>query len=193
MRPPGPILEPGDLVLTRGKGWISKAIRFFTRGIGEPRTKVNHVGVITVGGALTTAVIVEAIAKVERNRLWMRYGPPDGDQVAIYRHRYLNEDGRREIVRKMESYVGRRYDWLSIVGHTLDYALLGVFLFRRFLRMKRYGQCVWCVTSSYHLGAGVTFGGPPAEMSPDHVWDSVNGHPVTWERVWPLGPLSLPG
>ena len=42
----GILLEPGDVFLTRGSSFISRAIRFFTRSIGEKRTKVNHVGLV---------------------------------------------------------------------------------------------------------------------------------------------------
>lgn len=189
---PGPYLEPGDLVLTRGKGWVSKAIRFLTRGIGEPRTKVNHAGLITAPGLLTSAVIVEAIRKVERNRLWIRYGPPDGDDVAIFRHRFITMEARARVAARMESFVGRKYDHLSIVGHTLDYFLLGAYFFRRILRRPRYAQCIWATAEACD-DVGVRFGGPPAEMSPDHAWDWVKSHPDQWEEIHPLGPLSTLG
>jgi hypothetical protein len=35
------LLEPGDIFLSRGSGFLSKAIRYFTRSIGEKRTKVR--------------------------------------------------------------------------------------------------------------------------------------------------------
>ena len=36
------ILEPCDVFFTQGSSFVSRAIRFFTRGAGESRTKVNR-------------------------------------------------------------------------------------------------------------------------------------------------------
>jgi len=71
------LLESGDIFLTRGCGFISKAIRFFTRSIGEKRTKVNHVGLVVQRGEVKTVIVVEALCKgVMRHTLWSQYGPP---------------------------------------------------------------------------------------------------------------------
>ncbi len=69
------ILEPADVFATRGKSWLSKAIRIFTRHIGESRTKVNHVGVVVEGGTLRDAVIVEQGAYVFRRLAFMKRYP----------------------------------------------------------------------------------------------------------------------
>ncbi|MDI6744701.1 MAG: hypothetical protein QMD07_04915 [Thermodesulfovibrionales bacterium] len=92
------ILKPGDVFLTRGKGFISKAIRFFTRSIGESRTKVNHVGIVIEEGTLKTAVVVEALSMVRRHRLWDKYGPPAKDAVAVYRAKNLSQEEIKTIV-----------------------------------------------------------------------------------------------
>jgi hypothetical protein len=44
---------------------VSRAIRLFTRVIGESRTNVNHVGVIVTEDDLRTAAAVEALTKVK--------------------------------------------------------------------------------------------------------------------------------
>jgi len=64
-------LEPGDIFLTRGCDLISRAIRFFTKSIGEKRTKVNHVGLVVQRGNIKTAIVVEAQSKVVRHKLWL--------------------------------------------------------------------------------------------------------------------------
>jgi cell wall-associated NlpC family hydrolase len=43
-------LQPGDIFFTRGTGFLAKAIRFFTRNIGEQRSRVNHVGIVAKEG-----------------------------------------------------------------------------------------------------------------------------------------------
>lgn len=180
------ILRPGDTVLTRGKSWVSASIRFFTRGIGEPRTKVNHVGIVTEGGPIETALITEAVRKVTKRPLWATYAP-QGDSVAIYRRRHLPIEDRRMIARKADSYVGRSYGYLKIAAHVVDYFLLGAFVARRLCRMENYPMCAW------HWGAAFAAAGikiaPVEELSPDHIWDHVNGHPDEWELVRPLEPL----
>src|SRR5262245_43542628 len=62
-------LEPGDIFFSRSNRFLGKAIRFFTRRIGESRTKVNHVGIVVQGGTPNQAVVVEALRTVERHRL----------------------------------------------------------------------------------------------------------------------------
>jgi len=43
--------------------FLSKAIRFFTRSIGEKRTRVNYVGIVVQRGDVKTAIVVEALKK----------------------------------------------------------------------------------------------------------------------------------
>ena len=74
----GILLEPGDIFLTRSCSLISKAIRFFTRSIGEKRTKVNHVGIVVQRGDIKTAIGVEALSKVVRHTLWSQECQGDG-------------------------------------------------------------------------------------------------------------------
>jgi hypothetical protein len=180
------ILQPGDVVLTRGKGWVSGAIRFFTRGLGESRTKVNHVGIVTWGGRIGSALLTEALSKVVTRPLWSAYA--GRGEVAIYRRRHTPIEDRRSVARKAEGYVGKRYGYLKIAAHTLDYALLGANVFRRLCRMENYPICSWLAARAW-AEVGVAFGVEYAECSPDHVWDYVNGHPEEWEAVHPLGLL----
>jgi len=46
------MLKPNDIFLTRGPGLLSRLIRFFSRTIGESRTKVNHAGVVAKEGGV---------------------------------------------------------------------------------------------------------------------------------------------
>ena len=76
------LLESGDIFLTRGCGFISKAIRYITRSIGEKRTKVNHVGLVVQRGNIKTAIGVEALSKVIRHTLYDS-PPPTGPCAKI--------------------------------------------------------------------------------------------------------------
>ncbi|MGD9268032.1 MAG: hypothetical protein PVH70_11390, partial [Desulfobacterales bacterium] len=58
------LLLPGDVFLTYGAGFFSKLIRFFTRTIGESRTKVNHTGIVVTEGDLESCQVVETLLRV---------------------------------------------------------------------------------------------------------------------------------
>lgn len=174
-------LQPGDIFLTRGRGLISRAIRLFTRRIGESRTQVNHVGLIVAGGTPQTATAVEALRTVERHPLEEAYGGAK-DEVAVFRPRGLTPDQIQGIVRAAEAYVGRRYGYGKIVLHALDWVLQGAYVFRRLGRMDRYPICSWLVAHAYGT-VGHHFGVDPGAATPDDIWDYVTSHPEEFERV----------
>lgn len=181
-------LLPGDIFLTRGPGFISGLIRFFSRHIGESRAQVNHTGVIVVGGPLTTAIAVEAVAHVVRRPLWVAYGPPKKDAVAIFRPLNLTPEETAAIVSAAEGYVGERYGYLKIAAHLADWLLFGAYVFRRLAQMDNYPICSWLVAHAY-LKAGKDFGVPAGAAEPDDIWDFVTKHPDKYAQIWPLSPL----
>lgn len=168
-------LQPGDVFLTKGPGLLSRLIRFFTRSVGERRTKVNHVGLVVQGGDLQTAVVVEALIKVREHPLWSQYGPPAKDAVAVYRPTDLTPKQVALVVAKARSYVGRDYGYLKIAAHFLDWALLGAHVFRRLAGSDRYPICSWVVAFAFEEVRSKFFGVDPAEADPDDIWDYVQG------------------
>jgi hypothetical protein len=50
------ILKPADIFLTKGPGLFSRMIRFFSRSIGESRTRMNHAGLVVEEGQAGNAV-----------------------------------------------------------------------------------------------------------------------------------------
>lgn len=185
-----PRLEPGDIFLTRGSGFVSRAIRFFTRHIGESRTKVNHVGLVVQGGTLEEAVIVEAVRTVRRIRLSEAYGG-ERDEVAIYRPLRLSPPKLQHIVASASGYVGRSYGYGKIVLHALDWVLQGAHVFRRLGRMDDYPICSWLVAHAY-ASAGVYFGVDPGAATPDDIWDYVTRRSAEFKRVRTLARLDAP-
>ena len=166
------VLLPGDIFLTRGTGWKSRLVRFFSRHIGESRTLVNHVGIVVRFGDVQKALVVEALSKVRRHTLGRRYaGTPH--QVGIYRP--CNVSGRM-IAKKAESYVGRKYGTLKLVAHFLDWCLQGAYVFRRLAFMKQYPICSFLVAHAC-AEVGITFGVAPAEAEPDDILDYITCHP----------------
>ena len=181
-------LQPGDVFLTRGNSFISKAIRFFTRGIGEKRTKVNHVGLVVEEGDLRTATVVEALSKVTEHKLWDQYGPPKQDAVAVYRATNLTPEEIQTIVATARRQGGKKYGYRMIVAHFLDWLLLGAYCFRRLVRGSKYPICSWVVAHAFER-AGKNFGVAPGAADPDDISDFIDAHPDIYQNVHPLTPL----
>ena len=194
-------LEPGDIFLTRGCSFISRAIRFFTRSIGEKLTKVNHVGIVVQRGDIKTAIIVEALSKVMRHTLWSQYGPPNKDLVAIYRATNLTSEQVKDIVAETEKQVDKKYGYLMIAAHFLDWLLgrilgwlLGwqfsnVYLFRRLIPGNKYPICSWVVADAF-AEAGKDFSAEVGMATPDDICDFVVKNTDKYEEIHPLKLLS---
>jgi len=183
------LLKPGDVFFTRGTSCLSRAIRLCTRSFGEKRSKVNHVGVVVEEGRIQTAVVVEALRKVSKHRLWKRYGPPKKDQVAVYRANNLKQEQIEIIVAEANEQVGRRYGYIKIIAHLLDWLLDGAYLFRRLTNDPRYPICSWLVAHSYSK-AGKYFGVAPGAADPDDIWGFVDKRTDIYEPIIELGPLT---
>jgi len=190
MSPNLTILYPGDIVLTRGSSWVSRAIRAFTRSPGEAPTKVNHAGAIVTAGPLRFSELVEAISTVVRRNLWAAYF--GRDQVSIWRAKNLTPDQRRKVAANAQEYVGRKYGYVKVVAHALDGLLGGAFFFRRMTGMDRYPICSWVVAHAYGK-EGFHFGVTDNAATPDDLWDFVNKRKDLYECIFPLGPLKDSG
>jgi len=181
-------LKPGDVFLTRGRGFLSWAIRFFTRTIGEKRTLANHVGVIVTPGDFMTCKAVEALVKVREHSLWEQYGPPKRDSVAVFRPLNLTEENVKTIVAEAKEQVGKKYGVFKVLAHFLDWCLLGAYVFRFVARNGRYPICSWLVAHAF-AKVGKSFKVRPGAATPDDIWDFIKNHPDKYEQVHPLQPI----
>ena len=191
------LLESGDIFLTKGSSFISRAIRFFTRSIGEKRTRVNHVGIVVQRGDVKTAIVVEALHKVMRHKLWLQYGPPREDLVAVYRATNLTVEQIKDIVIEAEKHVGKKYGFLMITAHLKDWLLgriLGwvfgwqfsdIYLFRRLIPGNKYPICSWVVADAFKE-AGKDFGVEVGMATPDDIWDFIQNNPDKYKEIHPL-------
>ena len=178
-------LKPGDVFLTRGNSFLAKAIRFFSRSIGEKRTQVNHVGIVVKQGTLESCFVVEALTMVRYHRLWKQYGPPSTSSVAIYRPVNLTEEELNIIVDEALEQVNKRYGYFKILAHLLDWFLLGAYVFRRFFKNNKYPICSWLVAHAYSK-AGKHFGVDPGAAQPDDIWDFIHDNQDKYVVIHPL-------
>jgi hypothetical protein len=176
--------QPGDIFLTQGDSFVSKAIRFFSRSGGESRTEVNHVGIVVEGGPMSKTVIVEASSKVMKHS-FDRYARSVTTKVAVYRPLNLTEEELAAIVTKANSYVGATYGYGKIVAHFIDWCLGGRYFARRFTSSDNYPICSWVVSYAY-MAAGKDFGVEAGAASPDDIWDFVTANPDKYVEVHPL-------
>ena len=183
------MLQRGDVYLTRSKSLLGWLIRVCTRDIGERRSKVNHVGIVVKAGGMREAVVVEALSKVKRHKLWKQYGPPKKGWVSVYRAKNVMPEEMEIIVAEAEEQVGKPYGHFKIVMHFLDWCFSGIYFFRWFARSKEYPICSWLVACAYGA-AGYDFGVPNEAANPDDIWDFVNARTDYYERIVHLGPMT---
>ncbi len=89
------------------------------------------------------------------------------------------------IVVEAAEQVGKKYGYLKIVAHLLDWLCLGVYFFRRFTNNGDYPICSWLVSHAYAM-AGKNFGCDPGSAEPDDIWDFVNQNPEKYQQIYPL-------
>ncbi len=185
------LLQPADIFLTKGGGFLNRAVRFFTRGIGEKRTKVDHIGLVVQSGDIHDAivVVVEPRTLIKRATIRSRHGPPRNDSVAVYRATNITQDEVNKIVAEAESHVGKKYGYLKIAAHSLDWLLLGSYVFRRLVPDGKYPICSWVVAYSYSK-VDKHFGVEPGAASPDDIWDFIMANEDRYAEVHPLKPLA---
>lgn len=184
-------LQPGDLVIVSGSGWISGAIRRLTPRRGGEPVWATHVGVIGRGGPREEATIVHARVRVVEEPLLERY-PPDGeDRVAIFRMLDLGWQHRHAIATEARAWLGSPYGGWRLLFHAGDYALGGRYVFRRLARMDDYPICSWLTGRAYEDAIGRRLGAPYRKATPHHQWRHVTEETYDeWATV--VGPSGWP-
>jgi hypothetical protein len=165
------VLRKGDIIGVRSKGLLSRGIAIGSLSIGESKTRLSHVGIITKGGTCREALITEALTKVVERPLLAYLGT----RMVVYEP--LISDVRRELLMsKAIKYRGQTYGYLKIVAHFLDFCLNGAYVFRRLCLMDRYPICSWLVANCYK-SIGIDLGKPVNEIQPDDIDDFCLKHP----------------
>lgn len=109
--------------------------------------------------------------------------------MAVYRANNLTPGDVETIVSTARRQIGKKYGYLMIIAHFLDWLLLGVYMFRRLVPGSKYPICSWVVAHSFGR-ANKHFGVEPEAAAPDDIWDFiVKKHPELYEEIHPLKPL----
>lgn len=178
------VLYPGDIILTAGTSWLGKAVRFFTRGRGESASRVNHSALVTFGGYLRDATIIEASLIVRERPLWSTWGGRK-DEVSVWRNRRLTTAQRITLAVTAQRYSGMPYGGWKLLAHAADWAIGGAYIFRRLTNLSASPICSQLIANAY-ASIRVLFGHSPASISPDDIEDFMMLHPEDWYCVLPL-------
>jgi hypothetical protein len=179
-------LKPADVIMSRGRGIFSESIRIATREQGEKRSIVNHVGIIESGGTLKSATVIESLASGTQRTSLSRYAKASGDFVTIWRLTSLTDQERGMIVRKAQTYIGKRYGWGMIAASALDWIIGSRWHFRGMIKPQEQIVCSSVVGMSY---AEIGYSFLPAHkeradtISPDDIWDKIAGDLTKWLPV----------
>jgi len=177
----------GDVVLVRGAGWVSSAIRLMTREPGEGRTDVSHVALVLAppmaGRNVYTSTLIEALARGVEVRELEAYM---GKSFEIWRHHDSALAGRAAEYALFRE--GQRYGYTKLALHFLDYALFRNRwrVFRRASSIDRWPICSYLVADAYR-DAGFTWydarcGGElnPRVATPDDLADVIKTSGEWW-------------
>jgi len=171
------VLHPGDVVLTVSGSFLSRAIRRFTRGLREPRTRFSHCELVVISGTLESADVVSA----DGHGITLRkiYPKHTGHQVAVYRLHWtknpeLNLKIGWNIASRIRTKLGAPYPIWRLFMHLLDWFLLDAFVFRRAGRSSKTMECSSLV--AWAVEPYVKFRDRPWYLiSPDDIDDSIQG------------------
>ena len=147
-------------------------------------------------GPIVDWVIAEALGKggFQDRRLLEVYGDPRLYSIAVARHKLATPAHRDKMLAACESLIGRKYGYLKLGAHVLDYGLTSfwnlaggrgdVLAFRWLCRSERYPICSWASLYIYRK-AGLPFSTPLETGSPDDLWDECRRKAIEiW--VWPF-------
>lgn len=173
------LLQVGDIIQVYGSGLLPRLIRRFTRRREEGPTWASHTAMVLT--ADPAVILIEARLQVGVRTL-AAYGRTRQPLVIHRIPDGLTTQQERDLCTKALDYEGRWYGFLKLFAHAFDYAIGGVYLFRRLARSDRYPICSWVVAYVYQRKLGLKFGVEPNAASPDDILDYCVQE--GWQLVW---------
>jgi hypothetical protein len=177
-----PHLFPADIVLTRGEGWMSKAIRWFgARKSGSSR--VNH-----AAGAIDSRLVIESLNRVKVRDFWKAYADTP---LCVWRFRRFTMDERNTISDLLLDHDSEGYGWGKIGLLALDSLIPGQhYPFSRWLGVSHFKVCSNLLAYSYTKATGKNwFGLNWRSVTPDAIDDFCHANPQDWQLVWDTLPM----
>ena len=138
-----PTLLPGDILLSRSKTWISKAIRYFEkRKTGA--AGYSHAA-LSIVGLSEKPEVIEALWSVTRGPL-EKY---EGQEIVIYRHKQLTPGQRNEIALAAISRERKGYGITKIPLFALD-SIFRPYRFTKWFGVSNFQVCSELIGWAYH-------------------------------------------
>lgn len=179
-------LLAGDVVLTRGSGLLPALIRVGEEPRGShEKARVNHAGLISVGGAAQKAMVIESLPEGTVERKFSAYKSVFSRDIAVvYRNPEWTDAQRAEIVRVAREYVGRKYGWLRIAAIAGDWLTGSKWFFRGKLHDDDHPVCSMVVAVACLKGAKYRFRACDVDdVTPEDIWDDVSNNCPPWVPV----------
>ena len=166
-------MKQGDIILTRGPGFISRAIRRFGHEEGQ-EALVSHAGIF-----ISPTFVIEALSRVKTNAFPEKF--KDCEYV-ILSSKNLSLEQRRILALIASNFSARSYGYLKIVGQMVDWMTMSNWFSSRVLTWDRYPYCSFLVAEAY-WSIGKNFGVPSKSTTPDDILDFCMAHPEKYSIV----------
>ena len=175
------MLKKGDVVFTRGNGWLQRLIRWGETSPGESRTLVNHALLVVSDGPAPDVRIVEAEAKVQAGRFGALHA---GDWFTAYRAKDMDAADADAICAAALAHVGESYGWGQLFLQLIDSKVLGgAYGARRLAHVDPKEICSRLVATAYAV-RGFHFDlDDGAAEDPDSMLDYCVAHPELYAFV----------
>ena len=169
-----PPLLPSDIILSRSKTFLSKAIRFFGK-LKTGSAYYSHSALV-----LNDSELIESLWRVNKNPV-SKY---EGQDIAIWRCKFLTDEQRISIAKRAESVEGGLYGIGKIPLFALD-SVFHTYLFTRMLGVSNFKVCSNLIAWSYYkeLGHDDIFGPGWRSVAPDTIDDWCRDRPMFWQKV----------
>ncbi|KKL17977.1 hypothetical protein LCGC14_2480160, partial [marine sediment metagenome] len=168
-------MRQGDIILTRGSGFISRAIRRFGHEEGQ-EALVSHAGIF-----ISPMFVIEALSRVVTSA-FPRDFKEKGSQYIVLSPKNVPDEQRRILALIASNFSARSYGYLKIVGQMVDWMIMSNWFSSRVLTWDRYPYCSFLVAEAYR-SIGMDFGVPSKSTTPDDILDFCMAHPEKYGIV----------
>lgn len=165
-------LKPGDILLSRSGGFLSKSIRFFEK-LRSGNSRYSHAALYIGNGQIIESLVEVAINDISKY---------DNQEIVIWRIKGFSDDDRLRVVKTALKEAGDNYGWSKIGLFALDSLatpLVNVFrknkkpvnFFTKKLSIIPSHVCSQKVSLWWLKGAGFNWAENISSIDPDYIDD----------------------